>query len=911
MYFSPICFAPYGHVLVDLPTALTFAYNPTVIEGLFQTKLFVPARGRNWVARPRLLKKLNDGLPCKMILVSAPAGYGKTTLTTAWLAQLQQDEASICWVALDEDDSDPQQFFRYMAAAIEPLPGAQSSLAQILQSNQAQPAKGLIQRFISDISTVSSDFFLVLDDYHRLDSAEIDLALTTLLDYMPTQMTLVMTSRSDPGFPISRLRARRDIIEIRAEDLRFTTGEAAQFFEQTMGLTLRTEQIEALEERTEGWIAGLQMAALALQGRSVSPNNHEDLISRFGGSHRFVLDYLVEEALSQQQADVRDFLLATSILDQLNADLCDAVTERTDSQALLEQLERDNLFLIPLDDERHRYRYHHLFGDVLRAYAQSRQSDQRVPAHGRAAAWFAEQEAYTDAIRHALAAGDFDQTATYLEQARLQTEGVYQLSRWIGWLEQLPSETVDQRPVLCVSYAWSLLEVGRFEPCEPLLQTAERWLADPSAEPIIAVPEQWVTLPSSIEGARAYLALAAGRVGDAIEYGQSVLQFFDEHPNLPQNDHWRGVALSLLGLTFWMSGDLNGAMRPFKELTSAMSKAGKLVDAASTAYMVAEIQITQGDLSGAESTLREMLAIATRDGEPYPVGTSDLYRALASIAWERGEREAAETDLAMAKKLTQQGGLTNAEHRLYLTESYFSSCLGDYETAFAKLDDAERVYMENPVPNIRPPAAIKAQFWMAQGEVDKVAAWAKTVANPENISYLREFELLTFARYQLLYSSDQQSEGWKIMMAIRQNAIEAKRLRAQTYTLLLEAIATNKPESLAEALSVAEPLGFVQLFLNEGQPLAKLLEQLPSSPYRDRLLAYFGNSPRPDMVELLSEREIEILKLIADGMKNKEVADTLFISLNTVLYHTKNIYGKLGVNKRTLALAKAKELKLI
>ena len=897
--------------MVSLPTALTFAYNPAVIEGLFQTKLFVPAIGRNWVARPRLIKNLNDGLPCKMILVSAPAGYGKTTLTTAWLAQLKQEGALISWVALDEDDSDPQQFFRYLAAAIESLPGAQTSLSQILQSNQVQPAKGLIQRFISDVSTVSSDFFLVLDDYHRLDSAEIELSLATLLDYMPSQMTLVMTSRSDPGFPISRLRARRDIIEVRAEDLRFTIEEAAQFFVQTMGLTLGADQIKALGERTEGWIAGLQMAALALQGCSALSGSHQVLINRFGGSHRFVLDYLVEEALSQQPSDVRGFLLTTSILDQLNADLCDAVTERIDSQALLEQLERDNLFLISLDDERRRYRYHHLFGDVLRAYAKSQQTDQRKLAHARAAAWFAGQEEYTDAIRHALAAGNFDQTASYLEQVRLQTEGVYQLSRWIGWLEQLPSETVEQRPVLCVSYAWALLEVGRFERCESLLQMAERWLANPSAEPIIAVPEQWVTLPSSIEGARAYLALAAGRVGDAIEYGQSILQFFDEHPNLPRQDHWRGVALSLLGLTLWMSGDLIGAMRPFKELTSAMSNAGKLVDAASTAYMVAEIQIAQGDLSGAEATLREMLAIVTQDGEPYPVGTSDLYRALAVIAWERGEREAAESDLATAKKLTQQGGLTNAEHRLYLTEAYFSSCLRDYETAFTKLNDAERVYMENPVPNIRPTAAVKAQNWMATGEIDKVAAWAKTVVNPENISYLREFELLTLARYKLLHTLDQKSEGWNMMMAIRESATSAKRLRAQTYTLLLEAIATDKPEPVAEALSIAEPFGYVQLFLNEGPPLVNLLEQLPSTPYRDRLLTFFGNSPRPELVELLSERELEILKLIADGLKNKEVADALFISLNTVLYHTKNIYGKLGVNKRTLAIAKAKELELL
>ncbi len=874
---------------------------------LLPTKLFVPPIRPNWVNRSRLLAKLNPTPTTKLILISAPAGYGKTTLMSACLHALP--EVQSCWLSLDTDDSDPRQFFRYLTAAVESLVNVQASLPHLLSAQQLPPAHVLMGAFIRDVMSVSEPFVLVLDDYHAIDSAEIDQSLAFLLDHMPPHMTLAITSRSDPGFPLSRLRARGQLVEFRADDLRFTTDEATQFFQQTMGLTLSADQIDALERRTEGWVAGLQMAALALQGRTIASNGTDDFVTHFGGSHRFVLDYLVEEALSQQPPDVRDFLLTTSILDQLNASLCDTVTERSDSQALLERLERDNLFLVPLDDERHRYRYHHLFADVLRAYAKTEQAEQRALAHARAATWFAQKGADTDAIRHALAAEDFSRAAALLEQIRLQTEGVYLLTRWIGWLEQLPTDVVEQRPVLCVGYAWALLEIGRFEPCEAWLQIAARWLAEESAEPIIAVYDEWRTLPAAIAGAYAYLALAHGAVSDAIEHAQSVLAFFEQHADLPQHAYWRRVALALLGLTRWMAGDLNGAIKPFAELTISMSHAGNLVDAISTAYTLAEIQMAQGDLNAADATLREMLAIATQNGEPYPVGTSDLYRALAVLAWERGDRDSAEIDLATASRLAQQGGLTNAEHRLYITASYFKRSLGEYAAALAMLDEAERVYMENPVPQIRPIAAIKAQIWMTQGAIDNAAAWAQTVVAPDDIDYMREFELLTLARFQLLHNPDQRAAGWKLMTTIRAAAIAASRLRTHLYTLLLDALATDTTAPLAQALALAEPFGYVQFFVDEGQPLARLLALLPPSPYRNHLLTFFDQPPKS--AERLSEREREILNAAANGLKNKEIADLLFISVNTVLYHTKNIYGKLGVNKRVQAIAKARELGLL
>jgi LuxR family maltose regulon positive regulatory protein len=378
---------------------------------LLPTKLYLPPIRADWVQRPRLLGKLDRNSPTKLILVSAPAGYGKTTLVTAWLRQLEG--AEVCWLSLDEDDSDPQHFFRYLAAAVRPLPDIQSQLPQLLQSNQPIPAKTLIKAFTHDVIPVATPFILVLDDYHVLDSAEIENALAMLLDLMPPQMTLVLTSRSDPGFPLSRLRARGELVELRADDLRFTEMEAAQFLQQTMGLTLQPAQVAALENRTEGWIAGLQMAALSLQNR---PNSDLDsFVNTFTGSHRFVIDYLVEETLLHQPDAVRTFLLATAVLERLSGPLCAAVTQMPHAQEILEMLERNNLFVVPLDNQRHWYRYHHLFADVLQAYMRAKQPELTTISHQRASRWYAKQNARHEAIDHALAANDFEFAAEQIE----------------------------------------------------------------------------------------------------------------------------------------------------------------------------------------------------------------------------------------------------------------------------------------------------------------------------------------------------------------------------------------------------------------------------------------------------------------------------------------------------------------
>lgn len=907
----------------------TFPYNLSVTDIILQTKLYIPPTRPSFIPRPRLIEKLNAGLAGKLTLVSAPAGYGKTTLVTEWIAQIQGDTA-VCWLSLDEDDSDPQTFFHYLAAAVRPLPDGQSSLSQLLQASQPLPAKTWAKAFVRDVTAVSTPFILVLDDYHAIDSPEIDTALAFLLDHMPPHMTLALTSRRDPGFPISRLRARGQLTEVRADDLRFTQAEAAHFLQESMGLTLSTDQIAALERRTEGWAAGLQMAALSMRNRA----DVAGFVTSFAGSHRFIMDYLLEEALHQQPEHIRDFLLATSILDRLNEGLCTAVTRQADSQSILTQLERNNLFVVPLDDERRWFRYHHLFADVLRTYAQAKRPSQVAEWHQRAGEWFAQQEMLSEAIRHALAAKDFSQAANWLEEIRFAMEGPYQIGAWLNWVHALPEEMLDTRPVLQADYGWALIELGEMAAGAIFMQKAEKWLtaSESGLEPkmVVGDEQQWQTLPASLAIARAYHALAVEDVAGATEQAQKAL-------DLSQNeDHqWRRSALALLGITRWMTGDLQASAQAFGTLTQNGIKAGRLIDAIGTAHMWAEMQFAAGQLDQAAQITEELLRLATEAGEPFPVGTSDLYRMLAVLAWVRGERDTAVQHLALAARLGEQAGMTNWAYRLALTQAFLAREQGDFDAALAFLAEAEQVYYDDPIPLVRPLAAQRARVWLAQGNMAQASKWAETegVSADEPLHYLREFEHLTLARLRIA-QFQQNGEGRLLDEALTlldrllETAVAQNRNGSVLDILILQALAHAAPNDISaalpplqRALTLAEPQGYVSLFVSEGERMARLLKEVGKggtavAAYAAKLLAAMNNSraktaASQPLIDPLSDRELEILALIAAGLKNKEIAEQLFISLNTVLYHTKNIYSKLGVNKRALAIAKAQELGLV
>ena len=442
------------------------------------TKLYIPPPRPKVVLRPRLIERLNEGLSAgrKLTLISASAGFGKTTLVSEWVAGCDaRPKVRVAWLSLDEGDNDPTRFLTYLVAALQTIAAnIGEGVLGVLQSPQPPPTESILTALLNEITTIPDHFILVLDDYHVIDSKPVDHALTFLLEHLPPQMHLVIATREDPHLPLARLRARGQLTELRAADLRFTPSEAAEFLNQVMGLNLSAEDIAALETRTEGWIAGLQLAALSMQGNK----DVSGFIREFAGDHRYIVDYLVEEVLQSQPEPIRRFLLQTAILDRLNGSLCDAVTGKEEGNARLEALQRGNFFVIPLDDKRNWYRYHHLFADVLRMHLMAEQPDQVSALHRRASEWYEHNGSTDDAIRHALAAEDFERAANLVELAvpamRRSRQGATVTE--LGWLKALPDELVRFRPVLSVDYAFALFGGGELEAVEARLRDAERWL---------------------------------------------------------------------------------------------------------------------------------------------------------------------------------------------------------------------------------------------------------------------------------------------------------------------------------------------------------------------------------------------------------------------------------------------------
>ncbi|MDJ0753011.1 MAG: LuxR C-terminal-related transcriptional regulator [Ardenticatenaceae bacterium] len=914
---------------------------------LLQTKLYTPSLRPSLVPRPHLVAKLDGERPCKLILLSAPAGYGKTTLITEWIAQVQQ-KTTACWLSLDEDDSDPQQFFSYLAAATRSLSDTQSSLSQFLHSPQPLPAKNLMAAFLNDVTPVSTPFALILDDYHVIESAEIDRVMAFLLDRMPPQMTLVITSRSDPGFPISRLRARGELVELRADDLRFSEVEAAQFLQQNMNLTLSPDQIAALENRTEGWIAGLQMAALSMQNRS----DVARFIDNFTGSHRFIMDFLLEEVLNQQPAVVQKFLLETAVLDRLSADLCDAVRQSLpSSQEILEQLETHNLFLISLDNERRWYRYHNLFAELLQqrlhqniTFHADAEGRSVAELHSRASQWYEENGPEIKAIHHAIAANDYERTARLIELAWPTMDGTFQTATWLDWAKTIPVDLIRTRPVLNVAYAWALLNGGELEGAEAHLQDAERWLdtgadTDVSSEEsqmIVVDEEQFRTLPASMASARTYYAQAVGDVPNTLKYAQQALDL------LPEDDFIRrGPAASILGLVYWADGKLEAAYQTLAMAMNGFRQAGQILFAISGTYGLADMRIAQGRLGEAVKTYERALKLALEQGEPAIRGTTDIYWGLRMLSFERGDTETANRYLLKSEELGEEAALPDWPYRRFRGQARIKEIEGAFDVALKLLDEAERIYIRTPVPNVRPVGALKAQVRIKQSELAKAREWAdeQSLSVDDDLSYLREFEHITLARLLIAEYKNTQTERFileavSLLNRLLKPALDEQRMGSVLEILVVQALAyeaqgdiSSSQMSLERALTIAEPEGYVCLFINEGIPMAQLLSTIADREimpnYVGKLLAAFEDvgqgsvdtsvQPSADqpLVDPLSKRELEILMLIAAGLKNKEIADQLVISLNTVLYHIKNIYGKLGVNKRTLAVAKAKEINLI
>src|SRR5450755_4109350 len=585
------------------------------VTPILATKLYLPRLRPNVVSRPRLLERLNEGLHRKLTLISAPAGFGKTTLVSAWVAFIERPTA---WLSLDEGENDPTQFLAYLVAALQPIAAnIGEGVLDMLQSSLPLPTEAILTALLNEITTLPDNFVLVLDDYHVIDAKPVDIALTYLVEHLPPRMHLVIVTREDPQLPLARLRARGHLTELRAADLRFTASEAAAFLNQVMGLSLSAADIARLSDRTEGWIAGLQLAALSMQGHQDVPG----FIRAFAGDHRYIVDYLVAEVLQRQPEPVRSFLLQTSILDRLNGPLCDAVTGQEEGNARLEALERGNFFVVPLDDQRHWYRYHHLFAEVLSAHLLAEQPDQVSTLHRRASAWYEQHDSAADAIRHALAACDFARVADLVELAIPAMRQSRQEARVLGWLKVLPDELVRARPVLSVHYAGALLLNGVLEGVEARLRDAEQWLDTktdrgelalaPAAEMVVVDEAEFRGLPGMIAIYRAAIALALGNVADTVKYARRALDL------VPEDDHHRrGSAAGFLGLASWTSGDLEAAHRSYAECMALVQRSGHISDAIGCSIALADIRISQGRLREAMRTYERGLQLATEQSAP-------------------------------------------------------------------------------------------------------------------------------------------------------------------------------------------------------------------------------------------------------------------------------------------------------
>ncbi|MGB7874988.1 MAG: LuxR C-terminal-related transcriptional regulator [Anaerolineales bacterium] len=912
-----------------------------MLDDLLQTKLYVPQLRQPFISRPHLIDKLNQGLHRKLTLISAPAGFGKTTLVSEWISGGERPSA---WLSLDENDAEPVRFLTYLVAALQRVaPEIGKAVWPGLQSSQPPPTVSVLTSLLNEIAAIPQNIILVLDDYHRVDSKKIDDALAFLLEHLPPSLHLVITSREDPQLPLAGLRARGQLTELRAADLRFTPDEAAAFLNQVMGLHLSSADVTSLETRTEGWIAGLQLAALALQGQGAThgEENRSQFIKAFAGDNRYIVDYLIEEVLHRQPDHIRSFLLQTSLLERLYGPLCDAVTGQTNGSRLLETLERSNLFVIPLDDKRHWYRYHHLFASVLQTHLQKQQPDQVSILHLRASQWCEQNGLPATAIHHALASDDLTRAADLIELAWPPIYNGFQPARWLGWVHALPDEIIQTRPVLSAGSAWTLLDSGEPEAAEAHLRAAEGWLSasadeQPATTSVkgnqkmrVVNKKEFQLLPASIASARAYLALILGDVSTTVEYARQALELF------PKDEYYqRGIAEQFLGLANWTSGDLEAAYQSISDSVANLRLAGNSYFQIVSMVFQANIRVAQGRRQEAAAIYEQSLQLTAEQVEVG--GVADLYVGLGELYRESGDLETAVKYLLLGKKLSKQAILPGSESRWRAAMARVKIAEGDLDSALDLLHEVDRLY--DPFPDLRPTAALRAQVWVAQGRLAPALDWAekRVLGVDDELSYLREFEYLTLARILIAqYRQDRKDDALdraiRLLSRLMRAAETGGRGRSQIEILILQALVYQEQDEMSQALAalqnaltLAEPEGYIRVFADEGQPMRQLLAanlaQGAAPVFISRLMQAIDSqpgeaSPPPDpnqlLIDPLSDRELEVLGLMANGFSNQAIADELVIALSTVKKHVNNIFGKLHVTSRTQAVNRVRDLNIL
>jgi len=899
---------------------------------LLTTKLRPPQARPGLVRRPRLIARLSECLNKPLTLIAAPAGFGKTTLVGEWIAEVpalasNPQSPPFAWFALDPDDNDLARFWRYFIAAIQTqFPRVGEETAGLLQSPSLPSSEALLTPLLNDLTALPRPLALVLDDYHLVEARHIHETLIYLIERRPERFHLILTTRADPPLPLARWRARDQLLELRADELRFTVEEATTFLNVTMGLQLAAKEVAALEARTEGWIAALQLAALSLQGRT----DAADFVAAFSGSHRYIVDYLAEEVLQRLPPARQSFLQQTSILERLNGPLCAAVTGQADSQRLLEQLERDNLFLIPLDNEHGWYRYHQLFAEVLRRRQQHDQPAQTAELHRRASNWYAHNGLIEEAVHHAFAGQDVERAVHLIEAhaTLLALSGEIHLVR--RWLRALPPAVRESRPHLLVIEAWVLAVAGQPpEQIEPLLQTAERLLTEQS-------PDVARRLHGEILAVRALAQ--TGYVEDfaTIQTAREALANLSTYP--PQV---RQVIGSTLGTACLVMGDLSTAEHGLRQALAIESS--HVLMRCDLLMTLCLVRGAQGRLDDEFSLIGEVQTLM-RPMQSAPAGLRlNVHLRHAPCLYERNDLAAAELVTREGLALAQTLGYTVSQSRLHAMLARLALARGDLAAADQSLSTAEQLWRPERFPKGRLVLeALRVTLWLRQGKLAKAKRWAENYAatfDPEP-HFIGPSEMTRLALARVWLELGRKDEALTLLRRTQRIAEATGHGRLVIGALTLQALAHQAQGNAREAataieraLARAEPGGYVRTFVDEGEPARLLISDCrlriengalatPALDYVARLLAAFplptdipliADQPptAQNLIEPLTDRELEVLRAVASGLSDREVAEQLVVATGTVKRHLNNIYGKLGVHRRTQALARARELGLL
>ena len=902
----------------------------------------IPPPRRTLLERERLVDALprDPGRLPRLVLLAAPAGFGKTTLLVQWLTLLRSsaDQPAIAWLSVDSNDVEPRHLVSDLVTAVahatEGAVGPRTRAA--IDSDAGSDAEALLASLVTEIDEHAGPLVIALDDGHLADSVQSQEALSFLIDHLPPRTALVMTTRADPQLPLARLRARGELLEIRAADLRFTGSEAHRFLTEIMDLTLDQHHVDALESRTEGWPAGLQLAALAARGRTASPATLDAFIEDFSGSHRFVLDYLVDEVLAAVDGDTRGFLLRTCVLERLTGPLCDAVTGGTDAALTLTSLERRHLFVVPLDDDRRWFRYHHLFADALRVRLRSETPDDVADLHRRAATWYAAQGLLPEATRHAREARDEPLTAYLVEAAIPILRRERRDQAIIDLVRPLSEDVVSGSPLLATTRAWTHLVAGEIPQMDAWLSAAENATVPTGVADLPALPAGLETerrtelrlVPSTVAIYRAALAQAAGDIPAILRHATQAAAMAE-----PQDHLAHASAAGFLGLADWLSGELRDARTRFDETRTRLEAAGNIADALATTVPIGAMLVGLGRPDRARALFEHDLGIAEQHPASPLASQADLHVGLAGILRELGEFASAAAHLASAQDLGPSASLPENRFRWYAVAADLKASTGDYPAALEELARAQDLFRPGFLPDVQPLAAQRARLLVRLGRLDEAHGWATEhgLRSDEPVAFQREYELITWARVLLAEGRTRVTEALDLLDRVLDDAQEAGRHGTVVDALVARALAHAALEhrdaavaDVSRAVTTGVPAGYRRIFLDEGAPMQELLRAVPrepGAPAAEATRLLLDSTPTrsagpsgPGPVaggEPLTRRELDVLRLLDSELTGPEIAAHLFVSLNTLRTHTKHIFTKLDVTTRRGAVRRAVDLGLI